>query len=828
MPIIPFDLTSTLAGATPAEICHNLRSTPSGALSAVGSPVTIATLPGAAAVPGGLFTLSDGSTCVAVHHEGSLKVLVHGEIRQLVELDEPPRCVLPTGADGIVIVPASGVPLVAPSLTGSPARPSISPLPPLSLRCMAMGTVTASIAPVTLKGTYSSTSRTLNDTDRATLDKAMRDAYLRLSDRALLHGRHIQPLLARYRLIGHGGTVIYTSSPVVIGPDCGLQATRTTLTLSGDGMRSMTATQLTATEFSVGFSFISEPDEAWHTAVRAVEILISPQLHPLSALLPGTCSFSSASATSLTMDYLLPGVNPLANPADEGQYLRTCITSIIDNADTAMRPSPRAWTDTLAEIASLHSLASLPATSPSAAALMGVRLSAPHGFSASAVARSGDMVAWGDLRAIPFDGYTLPELSTVTATATAAVPTAVSIAMLDGASVVSRAVMRTLSPVALSPLVLYPSPDACSATLIAGKRATTLPLTPSPCGRWGYYISPTLRPVSFTDTLPGFVVPSADPPVHAYPAAIAAARASAPLSPVAFTVGDAGRVVALLPALRHSSSFTVPAARFYVAGTGGLSSMSLNDRLSRINLNLLDPRPISSAGSITAIPGGIAFVAGGGLFTISGSRAPSLLTRLSSIVTGATPTPSADTACARPTSPSASDEWLLGWDDTHGELWCIPATRADATSPQTETTAVITSPDGSTLYTRSSPPISSVLSTASRLMLIDTSGNILDPTSEEWDNTPLTARHLSAIPCNFKPGAETILNLPVYGHDLRGTITLYAAHATHPGRYPHLPLMTITVKGGDLNHPLVQRVRLPHAHTLILDISLTASSLILS
>lgn len=809
MSTIPVNLTTTLAGNTPAQQCHNLRPTPSGALTAVGLPATIASLPGAVGVEGGVYTLPDGSTCVTVYHEGALKQLVNGAITTVAHMDTPPRCVLPSEAGSLIIIPATGLPLIATPATDGRVAPVVTPLPPLSLRCMAMGTVSASIAPVTLKGSYSSTSRTLTDTDRSTLDKAMREAYLRLSDRALLHGRHIQPVLACYRLIGDGGTVIHTSSPVLVGPDSGLQAIRTTLTLSGDGMRSMTATPLTATEFNVGYSFTSEPDDAWRSAVRAVEILVSPQLHPLSTLLPGTCSFSSASATSLTMDHLLPGVNPLADPAADGQYLRSCITSILDNADTAMLPSPRTWTDTLAEISALRSIATLPVSSPSASSLMGVRLSAPHGFSASAVARSGDMVAWGDLRAVPFDGYPLPELSTVTTPATSPTPTAVLTTMLDGSSVVSQAVMRTLAPSTLSPLVLYPSPDACSATLIAGNRAVTLPLTPTPCGRWSCYISPTLRPVTFTDTLPGFVVPSATPPVHHYPSAIAVTRASAPLSPLAFTtIGDSGRVTALLPALRHSSSFTVPTARFYVAGTGGISSMTLNDRLTRINLNLLDPHPVTTPGSITAIPGGIAFVADGGLYTLSGSRAPVLVTRLSGII------------------PDASAGWLLGWDDYHGELWCIPATEAGPTDSPAEVSAVIAVPDGSAIFTRSTPPIASVLSTGSRLILIDTSGNILDPSAESHAG-PVTVRHLSATACGFKPGADAWLNLPVYGHDLRGTITLYAIHALHPTRYPRLRLMTITVDGRDLNHPLVYRLRLPHAHALLLDLTLTATSLTL-
>ncbi|MCM1051291.1 MAG: hypothetical protein NC349_04950 [Paenibacillus sp.] len=801
MNTIPFHPTSTLAGSNPAEICHNLRPAPSGALTAVGLPATIASLPGAIGVEGGVYTMPDGSTCVTVYHDGALKQHVNGAISTLVEMDSPPRCVLPAEGGGLIIIPVTGLPLMATPATDGQARPTVTTLPPLSLKCLDMGTVTDSLPQITLKGTYSSTSRTLTDTDRATVDKAMREAYLRLSDRALLHGRHIQPVVARYRLIGDGGVVIHSSAPVIVGPEDGLQCTGTTLTLSGEGMRTLTARALTATEFSVGYSFSSEPDEAWRKAVRSVEILVSPQLHPLSATLPGTCSFTSATATSLTLTATLPGVNPLASPGAEGEYLHSCITSVIDNADTAMRPAPVAWTDTLAEISALRSIASMPVEAGSATGLMGVRLSAPHGFSASAVARSGDMVAWGGLRAVPFDGYTLPELSTVTSPATASEPTAVQVTMLDGSTVVSRAVMHSAGAGALSPLVVYPSPDACSMTLIADRRRVTLPLTPTPCRRWACHISPTLRPIGFTDSMPGFVMPVADPPLYDYPSAIAVARAEAPTVPVAFTAGDAGRVTAVIPALRHSSSFTVPSARFYVAGTGGLSSMALNDRGSRINLNLLYPRPVEA---VTAIPSGIAFISGGRLLTLSGSRAPVELARLGEII-GVEP----------------GTEWALGWDNSHGELWCIP--RATPDDAPAGTTAVIATPDGSALYTRSCPAVVSVLSAGPRLILVDSSGNIIDPGQER--SGPVSVRHVSAIPSAFRPGAEAILNIPVYGREVSGTVRLLASHAVHPGNPPRLAVMGLAINGGAINHPLVQRVRLPHSHALILDISLTASSL---
>ncbi|WP_301347161.1 hypothetical protein, partial [uncultured Duncaniella sp.] len=493
--VIPFPLSSTLHDRSRVLRCHNLRPDPTGGLMGVSRPATISSLPGAEPVKGGLITLDDGTRCIIMYHHGHLKAVTDTEIKSIIRLDEAPATVTRT-AGSLIVMRHRGTPLLIPLDTLVPAGHLNGTV--ITLTRQDMTAVSADIPAVTLKGSYDTSSRTLCDADRTTLDKGMRDAYLRLCDLARLQRRYIQPVVARYRLIGDGGDVIYTSAPVLISPESGLQATHASILLTGEGFRQMSGARLTATGYTVGITYSRTPDAEWLSRVRSVEVLVSPQLHPLVTGLPGTFTRTGSSTTQLTFTHTLPGVNPLDDPGSSSSRLTRCITSIIDNADTTLRSSP-AEDDTSEEMARLQSIISIPSTPPTPDSIMRVRLSPPNTFTAGCTARSGDLIAWGNLTAIPFDGYTLPEMSAKVIASESSTPTAVQVTMQDGSTVVSQTVVHKQSVTSLSPLLVYPNPDARLITLIAGRRSVTLPLTPSPCGRWAYYLSPTLAPVTFTD-----------------------------------------------------------------------------------------------------------------------------------------------------------------------------------------------------------------------------------------------------------------------------------------------------------------------------------------
>ena len=792
---------ATLADRRHVSRCHNLRPSRSGGLRAVGLPRLVASLPGAVPVRGGTFTLPDGVRCMLMHHQGCLKAVIGSgpaaSTLTLCNLPSVPSCALATDS-GVIVMSANERPRrfrftrseegdVGWSVAESPLFPS---LPPLMIVRRDMGTISSTVPAFTLRSSYTTTTQHLSEADQAIADRAMREAYVALSDRALLHGRYIQPVMARYRLIGHDGAVLYTSAPVIVAPESGLQGIRTSLNLTGEGFRQSGEGTLSAAEFVPGIAYTREPDEAWRALVSSVQLLVSPQLHPYSASLPGSCSRVSSSATALTLSFTLPGVDPLQSYAAPGGRVAGYVASMLADTDRWLTADGPA-SDTAAEMARLKSLAASSVTQPTTESMLAFRLSAPHAFTATACARSGDLIAWGGLTALPFEGYALPEMTVTRADTTASVPTAMLVNMRDGSSVVRSAVMVRSTPTGVSPLVLYPSAEAESITLLAGSKAVTLPLTPSACGRWAYYLAPDMCPVRLTEDRGGFALPASSPSAYACPSALMMCHESSPLAPLAVTRGDASAVTALLPAVRHSNSFTVPSARFYVLGAGGISSMTLTDSRRRINLNLLDGRGVTSPEAATLIPGGMAVIASGALLTVTGSRPTTLREHC--------------------------DGDMLGWCDRYGELWCIDSSGGHDIS--------VLSVDGSVEYTRtvsassSSDAVASVSTGGSHFALVTCGGDILDP-SDEVDGE-VTAVHESTVSHSFRPGQRAALTADVSGRGVRGTVTFTASHGRHS--CARLTLRTLAVDG-DLCHPLYEPVILPHSHALTKRIELTTSS----
>ena len=226
--------------------CRNLRPLLTGGLGGVGLPRRVAKFYGdrPSAVPGGVISLSDGTRCVLVHHDGCLKAVTgrEGAVTVVWRTDRPPECAIGLD-DGLIVMPAEGPARRFAALRDADGQlswseiPLFPSLPPLMIVRRDVGTAVSTLPAMTLRSSYTTTSQQLGDTDRTAIDKAMREAYIALSDSALSRGRYIQPVVARYRLRGEGGRVLYTSAPVIVAPRTGLQGVTATLTLTGEGDR---------------------------------------------------------------------------------------------------------------------------------------------------------------------------------------------------------------------------------------------------------------------------------------------------------------------------------------------------------------------------------------------------------------------------------------------------------------------------------------------------------------------------------------------------------------------------------------------------------------
>lgn len=805
IPSVTFPVT-TLTDADHVDECVNLRPDSNGDLGAVGNPRVMVSLPGAVPVEGGIYTLPDGTTVTIVLHEGALKAVSStGRISVIVsaeKLKDAPECILPVDS-GIIVMFANSRPQRYDCTSGPSSGNPLSwtpvelfpELPPLMFTRYDMGRIGVDIPEFTLKSSYTTTTQSLGDEDAAKVDSVMRDAYIRLSDSALLRGWYIQPVFARYRLVGRDGRTLYTSAPVIVAPDSGLQGVTVNFTFTGDGFRRMELSRMRANAFIPSITWTRQPDSVWYKLVRSIEVEVTPQLHPYSATLPGTTSRVSSTATQLVLAATLPGVCPDQPFAAPGSRMAGMVTAILDHPDRAFHPDSSIAGSTAEEMANLARINKYAGANPVELSDLEVGLSAPNSFTAKSVARSGDVIVWGGLKAIPFDGYSLPEMGILATSHFEPTPTATHVTMRDGSSVVRAVVSVDRRATALSPLIVYPSPDAVSVTLLSGNDAITLPLVPSPCRRFAYYLDPALKPIEFNEFRDGFAVPSAAPALREYPSAIVSAMSGSPVTPCAVTRGDDTAVLSLQASVRRSNSITAPSSLFYVFSAGGISTLSLSENRMRLALRGLDKRSVKSPQAVTPIPGGVAALAGGALITISGSGS-NVHTLL-----------------------SQCEAEVLAWVNRYGELWCIhPASSADDPAAEVPARSVtIISADGRVRYTREGIGVTSVMSDGAVARLFTPGGDILDPYDET--DTPVTIRHASGLKHSYRQNMEITVRAGLYGDELNGSIEV-GSSAGAPGQPSHL-LCRYDIKGDNHTHPHVMKMRVPQGGRLHLTVSAT-------
>ncbi|MDE6371000.1 MAG: hypothetical protein K2K92_05880 [Duncaniella sp.] len=787
------------------SVCHNLRLDEKGVLCGVGAPLVIAenaeaaiavtqasadetsaATGGAKAAAGGMKVIAggtyvdrEGEVCRVVYRQGSLGVLRSGLTETVAALGRCPEGAVAIDGDIVTMSEGESPRRWTRTAFGTWEERDLTPLfQSLSLQRRDMATVSVETPSISLKSSYSTSSRHLTGTDQAILDRCMRDWYREGAERAMMRGRFVQPVVARYQLTGSRGEVLYTSAPVMVCPDAGCQGTRVRVTMNGDGMRLMQPSALTMTEFEVVAVADGEPDSMWSRLVKGVRVIVSPQLHPWSASLPGSSVRVSATAGQMVMELVLPGVDREMAVAAAGTRLRGWVESILSAGEEAMYvgAAPTLQADLArmeSVVAAARRLWACPADETAA------MLRPPHRFAASVAAVSGHTVAWGGLTALPFGGYELTQMLTEHRDAAGQIPTAVEVTMRDGSSVVAQSVLHTRAAAGVSPLLAYPSGAASAITLMAGTRWERRTLSPTPCGLWAYSLEDDLRPLTLTQERAVWAVPVARTAPVSLPDVVAVADVSDPLRLTAVCRAGVGGVRGIAAAMRHSSSWTLPTGRFYASGPGGTAYIALNEARGQLRVNMADGRGVDSAEAMTVIPGGIAALAGGALIALTGSVPSTLL---------------ADAGAAV----------RLAWHAPAGELWCIHEGVGDEC--QAEVVSLLTG----ARYTRTLPSVASLCSTGAGLTLGYHNGDVADG----WTLTDsrVTMIYCAAVPFEARQATDVSLCVPFWGEVSTARVRCDSLQGIAGGGRRNIT--SLTYHDGAPTHALVWRMRVPHGHGL--------------
>lgn len=789
--------------------CHNLRPAAAGSsLVPVGPPrhLTSQVIPGAGLLPGGVFRDSAGVLTLFFADDSGLLCFDGQEVYRPAGASGTPRCAVATGESLLLMTSEGEDPqmLSRDSLSGLWTARSASELPPpLTIERTDRGLISATIDARSLRGSYSSRSAGLTSADLASMQSALTEAYLAIGDRAVARRVFFQPVIARYRLRGTDGRVIYTSQPVLLGPDSGPQLTGAIFSLSGASLSEVAATTLTARTFSLRLR--GSLDGLWSRAVSSVELQVSPQLHPLEENLRAAHTLGSFTATSAMLSLRLPGVHDsLASPAEPATLLSSQVATVLARLDSGSLETlgsarfdsaageweglENPWyadrRDCRADLKALRSVTGAPVKplTPVGEAIRA--LSPPHVMSASVMGLSGDCIVAGGLSARRFSGSLPAEMAVKLDSGSGEVqPMAVKVVFADGSSVVRSAVGKSPAVSLLSPLLVYPSPDAVEMRLYCGRSVLRVSLRPDPSGSMAYWLHPSAAPVELTESLPAFVLPASAPVSRRFPGMLAVSTLASPLSPQAAVENAGSAPVAITAAVGGASGWDSESSRFYLFGQSGIQSLTVNSSRSRLTVRTLDPRPTSGSEAVCVTSASVAAIAGGDLVSVSGRRVTTL----------------------RPSAGAVR----LGYSGAADELWCFPAEAAEPVA--------VTSPDGRVRFTRSCQPLASLLSHPPGLWGAGADGRLYDLTQELDEECEIAF----AASVSVSPGAPSALwrrfVMPFRGQVGEGSVSLLGDNGCG-GAYSDL-LASYEI-AGLLTHLPPVALHAPHRHRFTL--SLTA------
>lgn len=262
----------------------------------------------------------------------------------------------------------------------------------------------------------------------------------------------------------------------------------------------------------------------------------------------------------------------------------------------------------------------------------------PNVLTASGRCQSGNVVVWSRLRAYRFSGYE-PSRYAVTRSTVEADDAMAYVNFSDGQRVVSHQPLPVTFPARLSPLICYPDPEAVSLRIAFRKdgvsRRLDLPLTPSPCGRFAFWLHPSHRPFDPLAEEGLLDAPYIVPVVRSYPREfpdrVGVASADSPLSLSSVASVGGGEVKAVAPAPGSGSAWDFAAPKFVVFSTEGIHSLALSatSGLRVKGVRLLDPRSVGEESCVCASPMGVYALAGGDLVKVRRTDVLTVATGLS-------------------------------------------------------------------------------------------------------------------------------------------------------------------------------------------------------
>lgn len=573
----------------------------------------------------------------------------------LSALPGEPLCALAVAA-GESIVMTDGGPARVTDEGGMPVAKTCGyDYPPVTLRAVQVSLASSTVAARVLSATYGAEHR-LTAADRSALVGDLEAAYVDAVSKASAQGCMVQPALARYRLLGRRGEVLFESPAVLLALPEGSQCAGTVDVRCDEGRNtSAYDVQLKAWRIEASIPAAAAPE------VAALEVLVSPQFHPYRSGLRGT-AVAVRDSGGYRVRVGLPGANAGLG-ADRGGSVSTVMKAIARmeaiEACAGRINSPFGGSERTEVIVhspegdaaeAMRGLAKALRAKVNRVDFADALLSAPHRFRASSVASDGVLVAWGAPRVMRYGGYPLPVFA---ASVGEGAWHATVTVRFDGRRGVSEYIEGNgASPASLNAVLSYPAPDARSMTVLLSAggvmKRFDCELTPDESGRRAVYVAPDMQPVRLK-TVSAAAIIDVENADEAFSDIIATAPADNPLAIAGAVRHGAGAVHALAAVGGSEQAWERGSSRFFAGCEGGVVSFAVA-RSGACTARVVDGRGVWRREDFAVTAGGVCALVGE-----RPRRVPVVLSARGAVRELA----------------SGADYSMLVYDSRLGELWAV-------------------------------------------------------------------------------------------------------------------------------------------------------------
>lgn len=661
-----------------------------------------------------------------------------------------------------------------------------------------------------LTGNYTHWLGHLNDVDTGILSDDLKELYTTLSSKAMQSGYYLQPVVAKYQLFDDMGVMLYESAPVLLSPPSGFQAIdaiTASVGVEGGCYCNFEGFSATAVGFRIGIDAPELLTSPWRDVVSKVKILISPQLHPIDYSAQASHRFENATATSGVLRTYFPGMaSEMVTDTPRREKLVKSMIAHFSSHEKTLAVINRPFSGGIAESITFDMLdygdvekdsrelskmvvnSQLLSTAVDYRQMMMRAITSPHSFSATTAINSGDVITWGGITSIRYDGY--PITMFTAETTNGAWRANIKVTFAGGEeTVVWKGEGNDNAPLSLLPVLSYPHPDASQMTVTVCYsdgvvRSRTFNLMPM--GDRAIFIDTSFTPILLTDEQEAYVVPAVKIKRDYHSGTMLTSLTSSPMHITSVLQATQGQIVAITSAVRSSSAWDFARTHLYAFSTAGIYAVAINSSRNVTAAHMLDHRGVLSATAVVATDDSVVAIAGGDLVSVSGSRANTLI--------------------------SASGFEAVGWNMPYRELWC----------EGNGGVVKVLSSEGA--YRRDIKVDNMFTSLGGHLYLLS-GGNLLDASVEEsceeteiyWGTRILSDEEVAPLAMSrLRLMRPQLISWQLFSSSSDLRLSLRGDMGV--GRESSYPIVKMQVRGS-LNAPIPARVIAPARHALVVEIS---------